>query len=157
MDITSPKATCWKQSYHNSFPRKAEVLWNSHQDVQQSRSSYTDDLALALEHRYLSGHKHTDGNPSHWNHSCQDKRVSCHATVSLLEVLEDTFAVLPNTVLCRSWSFFAWYWVLTTHKRGFRLLKHRVDDVFVKSESLPYPVEARGKLASRWGEIKLVD
>ena len=32
-----------------------------------------------------------------------------------------------------------------------------VDDVFVKSESLPYPVEARGKLASRWGEIKLMD
>ena len=30
-----------------------------------------------------------------------------------------------------------------------------VDDVFVKSESLPYPVEARGKLASRWGDIKL--
>jgi len=32
-----------------------------------------------------------------------------------------------------------------------------VDDVVVKSESRPYSVKARGKIASRWGDIKSVD
>ena len=47
---------------------------------------------------------------------------------------------------------FPWWSIYIT---ADQVVEVAVDDVFVKSESLPYPVEARGKLASRWGEIKL--
>ena len=49
---------------------------------------------------------------------------------------------------------FPWWSIYIT---ADQVVEVAVDDVFVKSESLPYPVEARGKLASRWGEIKLGD
>ena len=49
---------------------------------------------------------------------------------------------------------FPWWSIYLT---ADQVVEVAVDDVFVKSESLPYPVEARGKLASRWGEIKQAD